>query len=315
MGDRQRNRHRRLPPARRASRTARKRTPRSSSAGWLRPRWTRRRLQRYRLDVDLPAGLEELWLEEIDTQGKTRRHGPFVPGQVAGVMPEESAIDWSAVRAELTAAEIESRAAAEPGSGPWGGAVRRRPSRDPQARHPARHPRRPRGRRRRPHRHPDRPDRGARQRQPGRPRGPRRGPTWNAASAIELYWSPALTLWSPYDVLELRLDATKARAPRTLEAPLYGAPNANIGARLEASPNQAYNYGSPNGDPSSTSGSSPSARPPSSTASSTCLRWSPAAPRSSSSCRASPTSKAARPTTTSWCGSTAASWPTSASTA
>lgn len=204
----------------------------------------------YRLDVELPAGLSQLWLEEIDASGKTRRHGPFAPGATTGALPEESKIDWAAVRAELEAGELASRAAAEgPGSGPFNGS----------------------------------PFAGARleiskpgiQRithaallaagidlsgtpigqiailDNGNPvaRAVLGGPTWNAASAIELYWNPALTLWSPYDVLELRLDAAKARAPRSIFAPANGAPGGTVAARLDASPNRSYSYASPNGDP------------------------------------------------------------------
>lgn len=202
--------------------------------------------QRYRLDVDL-AGVRELWLEEIGTDGRTRRHGPFLPGQTFGAEPEESAIDWGAIRQQLAAAELDGKSGsgappivgtafggalvevAEPGiqrighaallaagidlTGTPIGQIALLDAGAPVARSIA------------------------------------GGPVWNAASAIEFYFAPKLTLWSPYDALELRLDAGKARAPRTIEAPANGVGGATVATRADFSPNRAYNYGSPNGDP------------------------------------------------------------------
>lgn len=199
--------------------------------------------RRYRLDVSL-EGVRQLWLEEIATDGKTRRHGPYVPGQTFGAEPEESPIDWAAVRQELAAAELDAKNAAPIVGGSFGGA--RLEVEKPGI---------------------QRVTHAALLAQgidltgtaigqialldAGAPvaRAVVGGPVWNAGSAIEFYFAPKLTLWSPYDVVELRLDASKARAPRTLEAPANGVGGATVAARADFSPNRAYNYGSPNGDP------------------------------------------------------------------
>lgn len=193
----------------------------------------------YRLDVPIPAGIRQLWLEEIDTRGKTRRHGPFAPGQVFGALPETPEIDWAAIRTELA-----SGARPRASRGSFAGALI-------EVEKP--------GIQRIPHAALlaagiDLTGVAASQLavlDAGQPvaRAILGGPTWNAASAIELYFEPRLSLWSPVDVLELRLDPAKARAPKVLTAPSSGVAGITVASRLEASPNRAYSYASPNGDP------------------------------------------------------------------
>lgn len=201
--------------------------------------------QHYRLDARLDAQLDkvrELWLEEIGISGGARRHGPFALGQIFGAKPEESPIDWLAVRQELATGEIAARAALTGGA--FGG-----------ARLEVAQP----GIQRVTHAAllaagidlTGTPINQIALLDAGAPvaRAIVGGPVWNAGSAIEFHFTPKLTLWSPFDVVELRLDAGKARAPRTLEAPAGGVGGATISVRSEFSPNRAYNYASPNGDP------------------------------------------------------------------
>ena len=201
----------------------------------------------YRIDLAIPAAVRELWLEEIDATGKTRRHGPFAPGTTVGAMPEESAIDWRSVRAELEETEANriDKAGGLPITGtPFAG-----------ARIEVKKP----GIQRITHAAllaagidlTGTPVNQLAVLDAGAPvaRAVIGGSVWNAGSAIELYFAPKLTLASPFDALELRLDPAKARAPRTIATPVSGVPGAALISRLEASPNKAYSYASPNGDP------------------------------------------------------------------
>jgi subtilisin-like proprotein convertase family protein len=201
--------------------------------------------QHYRLDLPLPAGVRELWLEEIDPSGRTRRHGPFPPGQTIGAMPEEAAIDWNAIREELAAGEATRIDKAAPLSGtPFAGA--RIEVRKPGIQRITHAALLSAGI--------DLTGTAATQLalvDNGTPvaRAIVGGPVWNASSAIEFLFAPKLTLASPFDVVELRLDPSKARAPQALAVPASGIPGAALLTRLEASPNKAYSYASPNGDP------------------------------------------------------------------
>ncbi len=198
--------------------------------------------QEYRLDVAIPPGIAELWLEEIDLQGKTRRHGPYLVGTSAGTVPESSAIDWQALRDQLSRSE-SPRVATKKGAEGFAGArievsqagIQRVTHQSLLA---------------------------AGIDLSGTPipqialldqglpiaRAIPGGPIWNAASAIEFYFEPKLTLASPYDVVELRLDPAKARAPRVLELPSSGV-SGTISSRYAAFPDRAYSNGSPTGDP------------------------------------------------------------------
>ncbi len=53
----------------------------------------------YSVDVADP-GVESIYIEEIDVQGGTRRHGPFKAGGAFGAKPEKHAIDWALIRRE-----------------------------------------------------------------------------------------------------------------------------------------------------------------------------------------------------------------------
>jgi hypothetical protein len=55
--------------------------------------------QDYQSSVRTKAG--ELWLEDIDTRGAVKRHGPFKVGQSYGEKPQPAAIDWATPKSLL----------------------------------------------------------------------------------------------------------------------------------------------------------------------------------------------------------------------
>jgi Peptidase family C25 len=52
-------------------------------------------------NVVVPSNAKRVWLEDIDTQGNTKRHGPYQVGKSYGEKPEPEAIDWKQAKSLL----------------------------------------------------------------------------------------------------------------------------------------------------------------------------------------------------------------------
>ena len=59
--------------------------------------------------VDLPdSGLRTLWLQDIDTRGRARFHGPFTVGETHGAAPVRKSVPWAAAREALESLGAEA---------------------------------------------------------------------------------------------------------------------------------------------------------------------------------------------------------------
>jgi subtilisin-like proprotein convertase family protein len=204
----------------------------------------------YRLDAGR-ALRYPIVIEEIDTTGKTRRHGPYAVGQAIGEVPADAVIDWPAARAELGLGESAR------GADPWaiepatGFATDIKPS--------ARVLVRESGIQRLTHADllaagldltgRNVADLALVNNGQAVARFVEGGAQWSAASAIEFYFSPRLSLASPFDALELRFDPRLALAARNLVAPNGVGQAVTYRKALAAKPDHAYSFGAPNGDP------------------------------------------------------------------
>jgi subtilisin-like proprotein convertase family protein len=186
-----------------------------------------------------------VFLDEIGTTGKTRRHGPFAVGKPWGERPVQHDVDWQAVRAEL--AEAPRREFAAPG--PMTAEARILISKAGIQRLT----------------HADLLAAGVDLTgvpvakiallDAGKPVARfvggsefAKGTYWTSESFLEFYFEPKLTLASPYDALELRVHpggvwvAANGSVPTAGEAVLV---QSNAGF----APNRQYNSAAPNGDP------------------------------------------------------------------
>jgi len=69
--------------------------------------------QSYELRVGA-GGFVAVEIEDVGTNGKNRLHGPFAIGTTAGRRPEVEAIDWAAIRAEIDRTDAVARESALP---------------------------------------------------------------------------------------------------------------------------------------------------------------------------------------------------------
>lgn len=215
-------------------------------------------------------------LEDVDLQGRARRHGPFEPGLRYGGEPEPSTIDWRPIRERLgmtTPLERVARAAAMAHRGMSGGAVGGPTARLSAASNLSSDFAQFRG---------TRSEVGARllvsepgiQRlsyetllasgvdlkgvwsneiavlDNGRPvsRYVGGGSRFGPGSWIEFLAEPRLTLWSPVDVFELRTDRHNAQAV-SASTSHGGRPTIEQTTRLSVHEDQRYSFAAPNDDP------------------------------------------------------------------
>ncbi|HSM50573.1 MAG TPA: GEVED domain-containing protein, partial [Thermoanaerobaculia bacterium] len=209
-------------------------------------------LEAQRYEVRVAGDWRAFELEDLAIDGRNRLHGPFAAGARHGEEPARRPVDWAAARAETGVRSVAERAAARPGGAedwvPEPGAVREglllvsEPgiqrvtyeellaagidlSGIPAAQIALLDEGKPVARRVEP---------------PG---------VFGRGSYLEFLARPALTLASPVDAFELRVDPRSALAARPLPAGGGPAEPAEVRATDRHAPERAYSFSAPNGDP------------------------------------------------------------------
>jgi subtilisin-like proprotein convertase family protein len=185
-------------------------------------------------------------IEEIDVNGKARRHGPFAIGKSWGERPVAHRVDWNEVEAELESTRPAAREALEAGTTDARILVAKR------------------GIQRLSHAAliaagvdlTGTPVANIALFDEGRSVARYIGPVsssskvqaWSSESFIEFIFEPKLTLASPYDALELRVRPGSANIARSTFAPSAGDLSL-AQVKADFTKNRQYSAGSPNGDP------------------------------------------------------------------
>jgi len=210
-------------------------------------------LEAQRYEVSVPGAWRAFELEDLAIDGRNRLHGPFATGALLGAEPARRPVDWAAARAETGVRSVAERAAAaragepedwvpEPGAVREGLLLVSAPgiqrvtyeellaagidlSGIPAAQIALLDRGKPVARRIEP---------------PG---------LFGRGSYLEFLARPALTLASPVDAFELKVDASSALAARPLPAGGGPAEPAEMRATDRHAPERAYSFSAPNGDP------------------------------------------------------------------
>lgn len=210
-------------------------------------------LEARRYEASVAGDWRGFELEDLAIDGRNRLHGPFAAGARLGEQPARRPVDWAAARAETGVRSVAERAAATRAGGaedwvPEPGAVREglllvsEPgiqrvtyeellaagidlSGIPAAQIALLDGGKPVARR-------------------VEPAGP-----FGRGSYLEFLARPALTLASPVDAFELRVDPRSALAARPLPAGGGPAEPAEVRTTDRHAPERAYSFSAPNGDP------------------------------------------------------------------